>query len=1318
MRHKVLGAALCALVSLSCATFVHGAGVKHETKSWAHDSAAFAEASQYISENSDINLLTFPGAKLVSATELDGPDMLTDGQGGVYGGSGRVAVNGSPSRAVYYLGKARKIAAINVFSGNIDERGNQDFEIRLANNASNPGVEPKFPEEATLTSGDKVLGTNGGAFLSSFSPESGTSLFDGEYDWVEFRFWKTYKVGAGAPGKSASQASSWGSMIEVQVLGDANDPTLFNSEEERAEWIAKAKARRLRAEIDKLGPDVAYSIEHRDSLQLAIEAMLDEWEDELGDVDWEERFADFEKRFADDSLSQEDYLALVKEYDAFRREVLLSHPVLHEFDEILMRKTTNPALMANWISNASRHKGKYDDSLVTLNLRDLTAPLHEITRGRNDSFIGDISLHWDADRCLVTALSDAKTWQVFECNLEDGTLRQVTPEMGDDVNNVEGCYVPDGSTIFVSSASMMGVPCIGGSDVVGNLYRVEEDGKTVRQLTFEQDQDWNPTILPNGRVMYLRWEYVDITHYYSRYVFTMNPDGTNQVEHYGSGGYWPNSTFYAKALPGQSSKFVGIVSGHHGVAREGELVIFDPSKGRRETSGVVQRIPGRNNPPENVTIDQLVDAVYPKFLFPYPLDDEHFLVSCRMSRADSLWSLYLVDVYDNMTLLRTEPDYHLLEPFALVERDEPTELPDRTVEGEKTSNIFITDVYFGQGLPKVPRGTVKKLRVYAVSYGYRGIGGHDVFGLESCWDGRRLLGDAPVYEDGSASFKIPANTPVFIQPLDENGAAVQLMRSWLVGMPGENQSCIGCHETQNDVSPTVDTIARTLPPVDLQPFYGPERPFTFLAEVQPILDKYCVGCHNGEKPDRPNFQDTTPGPQNFSNSYHALARYVRRPGPESDARPFQPMEYHVSTSELVKLLRKGHYNVQLDKEAWERLFSWIDVNAPYFGTWSEVANAGQSDRVNAGLNNISDRHVELKTLYADNTLNFESDSYGWEHVKRPEFVKPEKKTLDYSAPSVSNWPFDAKTARSMQVESASVNGATPENGLFKFSVESESKARVALNDELSIELVRIPAGQFVMGDENGFEDELPRCVATIENPFWMMTTEVTNAMYKLFDSTHDSRFIDQQWKDHVLPGYPANLPNQPVIRVNWQEATEFCEWLTEKTGMKFRLPTEAEWEWAARAGSSTPMWFGGLDADFGAYENLSDKQTVKFVVQGVNPQPIANPPAWRAFIPRVDEVDDGNMIATNVGSYEANPWGLYDMLGNVAEWTASDYKAYPYDPTDGRNANSLEAKKVARGGSWRDRPKWARAGVRSEYESWQRVFNVGFRVVCDGPVEK
>lgn len=1309
----MFAAVLTAAILASCSAQAQD-GVKVSSQSWEHNSGAFQDCSAYIAERADLNLLAFPEAKLVAIQGVTSPEYLIDGSAGEYGGAGRVQVEGKPARIVYYLGKPRKISELNVFSGNIDERGNQDFEIRLANNASHPGVEPKFPEVPTITSGDKVLGDNGGGFLSSYAPESGAALFNQEFDWVEFRFWSTYKVRAGEPGKANTAATSWGSMVELQLLGDPSDPTLFESEEARQQWLAGIKARKLRQEVAKLGFDVPYALEHRDSLLLAINAMIDAWGDELGDVDWLDRYDDFEKKFATaGDLSTEEYIALVKDYDAFRREVVLADPALGDFDKILLRKTRNPALTSNWISNASRGKGNYDDSLVLLDMNDLTAPLKEVARGPNNSFIGDINLHWDADRCLVTGLSDAGTWQVFECNLEDGSLRQVTPEMGGDVNNVEGCYVPDGSTIFVSSASMMGVPCIGGSDVVGNLYRVEEDGKTVRQLTFEQDQDWNPTILPNGRVMYLRWEYVDITHYYSRYVFTMNPDGTNQVEHYGSGSYWPNSTFYAKAIPGQSSKFVGVVSGHHGVAREGELVIFDPSKGRQETQGVVQRIPGRDNPPANVTIDQLVDNSWPKFLFPYPLDDEHILVSCKMTPSDP-WGIYLVDVYDNMTLLRTEPEYQLLEPFALIEREEPATLPDRTIPGEKTANVFITDVYFGQGLPKVPRGTVKKLRVYAVSYGYRGIGGHDVFGLESCWDGRRLLGEATVNEDGSASFKIPANTPVFVQPVDENGAAVQLMRSWFVGMPGENESCIGCHETQNDVSPTVSTIARNAQPAALAPFYGPERPFTFLAEVQPILDKYCVGCHNGEKPNRPNFADITPGPHNFSNSYHALARYVRRPGPESDVHVFQPMEYHVSTSELVKMLRKGHYNVKLDHEAWERLFSWIDLNVPFFGTWSEISEAGR-ERGSSAIKNVSSRYVELKSLYADNDLNFESDAYYWDNNKeRPEFVKPEKTPdPDRSAPKVANWPFDADAARDMQVASLPVNAAAKENAPYAISLNTESRARVNLDDEIAFDLVKIPAGSFVMGDEKGFNDELPRSVATIDKPFWMATTETTNAMYKLFDATHDSRFIDQQWKDHVLPGYPANRPNQPVIRINWQEATAFCEWLSEKTGKHFRLPTEAEWEWAARAGSETPMWFGDLDADFGKFENLSDKQTTKFVVQGVNPQPIANPPEWRAFIPRVDSVDDGNMIVTEVGSYLPNPWGLHDMLGNVAEWTASDYRPYPYKADDGRNAGDLTTKKVARGGSWRDRPKWARAGVRGEYESWQRVFNVGFRVVCD-----
>ncbi len=125
------------------------------------------------------------------------------------------------------------------------------------------------------------------------------------------------------------------------------------------------------------------------------------------------------------------------------------------------------------------------------------------------------------------------------------------------------------------------------------------------------------------------------------------------------------------------------------------------------------------------------------------------------------------------------------------------------------------------------------------------------------------------------------------------------------------------------------------------------------------------------------------------------------------------------------------------------------------------------------------------------------------------------------------------------------------------------------------------------------------------------------------------------------------------------------------------------------------------DADFGKLENLSDIQTKKFVVRGVNPQPINNPSDIDAFIPRAP-FDDGNMIAQEVGQYAANPWGLHDMHGSVAEWTASDYRP---ETEDGR--------KVARGGSWRDRPDRARAGYRLNYQPWQKVFNVGFRVVME-----
>jgi hypothetical protein len=104
-------------------------------------------------------------------------------------------------------------------------------------------------------------------------------------------------------------------------------------------------------------------------------------------------------------------------------------------------------------------------------------------------------------------------------------------------------------------------------------------------------------------LLYLRWEYTDIPHAFSRILFHANPDGTNQSEYYGSGSYYPAAMFFAKPIPNHPTKFVAIVGGHHELPRMGDLVLFDPALGRREADGAIQRIPGRNRKVEPVMLD-------------------------------------------------------------------------------------------------------------------------------------------------------------------------------------------------------------------------------------------------------------------------------------------------------------------------------------------------------------------------------------------------------------------------------------------------------------------------------------------------------------------------------------------------------------------------------------------------------------------------------------------------------------------------------------------------------------------------------------------
>lgn len=1002
----------------------------------------------------------------------------------------------------------------------------------------------------------------------------------------------------------------------------------------------------------------------------------------------------------------EAVLANAEKAVANKRAILLANPLLNG-DKILTvryqlgnrdRRAMAPELGTqsnNWSNQESaRRKGFNADIVELSNLRD-EVQIRTIYKPDNTSSIADLKLHWDGDRAMFTQTMSDNRWNVFEVKLNNGDCKKLIDNPEPDLEFYDGTYLPDGRIIANSNIGYQGVPCVNGSDPVGNMVLYTPQSKNLRRLTFDQDANWNPVIMNNGRVMYTRWEYTDLTHYYTRIVMNMNPDGTEQKALYGSGSMFPNSTFDVQPLPGYASAFVGIISGHHGVARSGRLILFDPAKARKGAAGMLQEIPHRNRPIVEEVKDRLVDGVWPQFIKPSPLNDTYFLVAAKLDKND-LWGIYLVDKFDNVTCLHKMEGEGYISPIAVRKTVTPPAIPDRVKLDDKQATVFIQDIYEGEGLKGIPRGTVKSLRLHAYEYAYvQTQSDHNWHGIQSGWDIKRMLGTVPVEEDGSVIFKISANTPVSIQPLDKDGVAVQWMRSWLTGQPGEIVSCVGCHEDQNQIVIPKRVIASQKAPHALTPPEGGTRSFTFDLEVQPILDRACIACHNGEG----KAFDLRGGKKDgkgYGTSYLNLHPYVHRQGGEGDMVVLYPYEYHPNTSELVRLLKKGHYNVQLTDAEWRKIYNWIDYNAPDKGYFN--ANVLKSfpyqgyDQIER-RKQLTDKYaggagVDWKKEIADYAAQLKNK--GEIKPVMPKKVSPVKEKVL----KVKGWPFAPDRVKEMLAD------------------EKETVKVLEIAPGVQMTFVRIPAGEFVMGSYHGEPDTYPTTKVKIDKAFWMGELEVTNQQYNTIFPQHDSRYVDQQWKDHVVPGYPANKPEQPVIRVSYNDAMEYCKILSQKTGLNITLPTEAQWEWACRGGSDEDFWFGNLNADFGKKDNLADVTTNKFAVSGVDPQPMSPESPWYkyyTFLPKAANVDDGSLVQVGGKKYEANPFGLYCMHGNVAEWTRSDYVPYPYK----ENPKKVSEYKVVRGGSYIERPKYSTAYSRKGFYPYQCVFNVGFRVIIE-----
>ncbi len=1031
----------------------------------------------------------------------------------------------------------------------------------------------------------------------------------------------------------------------------------------------------------------------------------------------------------DGDSAKADLLKLADDLENLQREALLSNPLL-DFDNLLLlkRKRGQLGLPVNHKCNSGIKRTGYDNEIVLLSPVDPSGRLQTLFRPQAGRFVGEIDLHFDAGRLLFT-MPKGKTWQIFEIKVDGSGLRQVSRSRHSDVDNFDACYLPDGRIVFASTASYHAVPCWHGKERACSIYLMNADGTNVRQLCFDQDLDLHPAVLPSGQVIYSRWDYAGPMHIYLRPLMVMNPDGTGQRALYGSNSYWPNALYFPRGIPGAPDKIIAIVAGYHGVPRMGELALLDTSKGWYETDGIFQRIPGRGKTVKPVIRDNLVDKSWPKFLHPYPLSDKYFLVCSQLS-AKSPWGIYLVDVFDNIFPIYVRSNLDLFEPVPLRKMPRPPVIPDRVDLSRNDAVVYLHDVYAGPGLAGVPRGTVKALRIVAYHFGYPGLAGPDKIGCGGPWEVMRILGTVPVYEDGSAMFRIPANTPLCVQPLDEDGRAVQLMRSWFTAMPGENISCVGCHEKQDEIPSTSPRLAVRRPVVDIEPWYGPPRGLDFERDVQPVLDRYCVACHDGRpRSDGHRIADLRsqrhikgyrgreltqlaasrlhPATRKdlggtavkYTPAYEALLPYIRRVNVEDDVELLVPGEYHADTSELVQMLTKGHYNVRLDDEAWERLITWIDLNGPCHGTWGEVSPIPEG----AGR-----RRRQLSRLYGD--PGDDPEQVPQLHSNPVEPIMPETlPDTKIEIPEVAGWPFDGEEARRRQAA----------EGMWKRTVD--------LGGGTVMKLVRIPAGRFFMGDLDGEVDERPLGRVVIDKPFWMGACEVTNEQYHLFDPEHNSGRFTKRFQGPDGPGLSLGGPKQPVVRVSWQRAMDFCQWLSQKTGAEFTLPTEAQWEYACRAGSQAPLFYGGLDADFSAWANVADKAlSVRPGPTGGLESNIIAHHGKGIFMSAVyggnilcdERYDDGAVATANVGSYSPNAWGLYDMHGNVSEWTRTTYKPYPYIYDDGRERESKPGKKVVRGGSWCDRPKRCRSAFRLSYPQWQRVHNVGFRVIFEIETEK
>jgi hypothetical protein len=574
-------------------------------------------------------------------------------------------------------------------------------------------------------------------------------------------------------------------------------------------------------------------------------------------------------------------------------------------------------------------------------------------------------LSFDAQKVLFCFKPhDEKSFHLYEVNIDGSNLRQLTSGDYDDLDPI---YLPDGRIMFSSTRANTYIRCMPYTYCYV-LARCDSDGSNIYLVSRNNECDWLPSLLNDGRVVYSRWEYHDKALWRIQSLWVVNQDGTNTAAFWGNQSVWPDHLAEPRPIPGSSRiMFTGLA--HHNWF-DGSIGILDQRKGFNFPNGLTKVTcdvdwPECGKPPldPHESQDYHSSGRFAAYKSPYPLSEEDFLVSARRGEE---FRLYVMDVYGNRELIY-DGAHNIWHAMPVKPRRRPPVQADRVAwpgtgkdrRETQPGMLYSPDVY--QGVPDLPRGKAEYLRVIQMdartysTWTRDGRFSGPVVSIVQDDGVKRILGTVPIENDGSVSFKVPAGTALHFQLLDEHYRALQTMRSFSGVMPGETRGCLGCHE-MHSISPTnKGGIALRRGPADLTPPpWGTEESVGYERFVQPALDKYCGKCHQGNGEGRRKLDLTLrPGFGVFKEPYVTLvgrAQYNRVGAPEglgiagalmaenyAQSDPvsyttFRPMQYLSYTSKLIEIAMSGRHNgVKVDPLSLRRLIAWVDTNCPYRG---------------------------------------------------------------------------------------------------------------------------------------------------------------------------------------------------------------------------------------------------------------------------------------------------------------------------------------------------------------------------------------------------